>query len=100
MDVAQAMEALLILDAVAPDAAATIDPAGAVLADITAENLLDQVIDRFDNQSHTSDYLMADAANAAEGLLDQLVEAGINTADALHGLEQQLDEAAAAAAQA
>ncbi|MDJ0642092.1 MAG: DUF5801 repeats-in-toxin domain-containing protein [Erythrobacter sp.] len=100
MDVSQAMEALLILDGSALEAVAAIDPVDAVLAELAAENLLDQVIDRFDDQSQTSDYLMADAAGAAEGLLDQIVEAGINTTDALHAVDQQLDEAAAAAAQA
>ncbi len=101
MDVAQAMEALLVLDAAAPDtAAAEIDPAGAVLADLAAENLLDQVIDRFSEQSQTSDYLLADANGAAEGLLDQMLEPAIKSADAIHAVDQQLDEAAAAAAQA
>ncbi|QUL37989.1 DUF5801 repeats-in-toxin domain-containing protein [Erythrobacter sp. JK5] len=103
-DVAQAMEALLLLDAPAAELGdpsdPLIDPVDAVLADIAAETLLDQIVDQFDGHSQTSNLLTAENGAISHGLLDQMVDVSITAPQALHLVDQQIDDAANAAAQA
>ncbi len=103
--VAQAMEALLLLETVpvesvdgnrvVPGEAASI-----TLTEIANDSLLDQIIDHFDAPARPSEYLIANDGPSDGSILDHLVEASINTLDPLHLAIDQTDEAAMTVAQA
>ncbi len=100
IEVAQAMEALLVLEAAQIDREPGLDTVEGVLTDLAAENLLDQVIDQFEDQSDSIDYLASEEQGEIAGLLNEVLDAAVTPPDASQALAQQLEDAAAAAAQA
>ncbi|NNC60544.1 MAG: hypothetical protein HKO05_11205, partial [Erythrobacter sp.] len=98
------MEALLMLDPAqdlaALDGSGTADAVGAVMSEIVAGAQLDAIIDRFDDQSSVSDYLVTASGGPDVGILDHHFEAGVALIDAAQLDTDQAEAAIAATAQA
>ena len=102
-NVDQSMEALLAMAEGASTDVLVGEPsteAGLVLSDVAAEIALDQLIDGFEAEGVTSEFLIADLGETGVGLLDQALEPGSYSLAPVSAGENQIDEAAAAAAAA
>ncbi len=103
--VAQSMEALLLLDTVATETidgteVETGETVHAILADIAATSQLDQIIDNLSQTPELADKPVFEFAGLDSDLLNQTFDLSINPAQSLDMMDGQLEQAAAASAQA
>ncbi|MEM9085897.1 MAG: DUF5801 repeats-in-toxin domain-containing protein [Pseudomonadota bacterium] len=102
-NVDQTMEALLAIAEGAPADASVGAPtaeASLVLSDVAAEMALDQLIEGFEAEGVTAEFMIADLGETGVSLLDQALETGSYSLAPMSAGENQVDEAAAAAAAA